>query len=49
MYTIEFAAAVAEDLTELRAHHRQRDEAERRVTVRAIRHKPPHKTTEEIL
>ena len=24
MYTIEFAAAVAEDLAELRAHHRQR-------------------------
>ena len=25
------------------------DEAEKSVTVRAIRHKPPHKTTEEIL
>jgi len=25
------------------------DEAARRVVVRAIRHKPPHKTTEEIL
>jgi len=25
------------------------DEQERRVTVRAIRRKPPHKTTEEIL
>lgn len=99
MYTIEFAAGVAEDLAELRAYDRQRildrideqladqpaqvtrnrkpivgltprweheepvwelrideyrvfydvDEAARRVTVRAIRHKPPHKTTEEIL
>jgi mRNA-degrading endonuclease RelE of RelBE toxin-antitoxin system len=25
------------------------DEAARRMLVRAIRHKPPHKTTEEIL
>ena len=25
------------------------DEASSRVTVRAVRHKPPHKTTEEIL
>lgn len=99
MYTIEFAAAVAEDLAELPANHRRRildaideqlshqpievtrnrkpivglvppweheqpvwelrigeyrvfydvDEAARLVVVRAIRHKPPHKTTEEIL
>jgi mRNA-degrading endonuclease RelE of RelBE toxin-antitoxin system len=25
------------------------DDAERRVTIRAMRHKPPHTTTEEIL
>jgi mRNA-degrading endonuclease RelE of RelBE toxin-antitoxin system len=99
MYTIEFAAGVAEDLADLRAFDRRRvldrideqltheptrvsrnrkliaglvppwehqepvwelrigehrvfydvDEAGRRVLVRAIRRKPPHKTTEEIL
>jgi mRNA-degrading endonuclease RelE of RelBE toxin-antitoxin system len=99
MYTIEFAAGVAEDLADLRAYDRQQildrieeqlthepaqvsrnrkpipglvppwehqepvwelrigehrvfydvDEAARRVVVRAIRAKPPHKTTEEIL
>ena len=99
MYTIEFAAGVAEDLADLRAYDSRRvldqiedqlsdqpaevtrnrkpivglvppwehqepvwelrvgehrvfydvDESERRVIVRAIRHKPPHKTTEEIL
>jgi len=99
MYTIEFAATVAEDLAELPVHRRRQvldgideqlshqptevtrnrkpivglvppweheqpvwelrigehrvfydvGEAAHRVTVRAIRHKPPHKTTEEIL
>lgn len=39
MYTIEFAVGVAEDV----------DDPARRVVVRAIRRKPPHKTTEEIL
>ena len=51
MYTIEYAEGVADDLKKLRTYERKRivDEAMSVVFVRAIRHKPPHKTTEEIL
>ena len=52
-FSVDYASGVAQDLAELRVGEYRVfydvDDTERLVTVRTIRRKPPHATTEEIL
>ena len=54
MYEIRYSPSVTGDLNDLKVFWRRQildsvDEIERILYVRAVRHKPAHKTTEEIL